>query len=541
MKQAKGWEEEEDDYAIFASPSNKKGPKKAFKGHCGYCGELGHKGADCPNKKSNQNKGQKSKTHQKKKQHGKGDSKGKGHLDMSKIKCFNCGEYGHFARDCRKAHDNANIAHESEQKGKSESMLDLDSTSVSEECPMVCTELQYEDSSEDKVVYSDQGINKEEYEKATYGNHMKTQSEEEEDVKCTVAQQANDSMILERKRRRLSENDPDKKPEDYNQSDAPINEMSTVNSINESLLEVQGPTDDNNKNKSRKVWTMEMLMNGGDISAKTTNGEVLMSDDEKMFLYARAVHWNHSIQYHMHQIMERQRVIDEYRNMTMEGMDLIPLESNLHKFHQVIISQIINMIESGNFWHRKTFKSVMSNLWNVWTKGIRELENSLMYCTNNDENNIEMDGVEVIDLCSVSQSKNDTLSEGTESTKQESWDRSKHDGTDKMEAKLKTMKSASTTKNDKVESTMMCWELISGFSKEETYEEPEKVAKKPVKKTEKQKHEEEHVRTTLDTGSQLKISIKEFSWEREADASTLETEEPNQQQVVYITNLEDGL
>ena len=40
MKHAKGWEEEEDEYALFASPSNKKGPKKAFKGCCGYCGEL---------------------------------------------------------------------------------------------------------------------------------------------------------------------------------------------------------------------------------------------------------------------------------------------------------------------------------------------------------------------------------------------------------------------------------------------------------------------------------------------------------------------
>ena len=57
MKHAKGWEEEEDDYALFASPSNKKGPKKPFKGRCGYCGEYGHKAADCPNKKSNQNKG----------------------------------------------------------------------------------------------------------------------------------------------------------------------------------------------------------------------------------------------------------------------------------------------------------------------------------------------------------------------------------------------------------------------------------------------------------------------------------------------------
>ena len=222
-------------------------------------------------------------------------------------------------------------------------------------------------------------------------------------------------------------------------------------------------------------------------------------------------------------------------------MDLIPLESNLHKFHPVIISQIINMIESGNFWHHKTFESVMSNLQNMWAEGIQELENAHMYSTNNEENNNEMDGVEVIDLCSVSQNKNDTFSEGKESVKQESWDKSKHDGTDKMEVKLKTMRSNSMTKKGKVESAMMCWELTSNFSKEETHEEPEKVAKKPAEKTEKQKHEEEPVGPTLDTGSQLKISIEEFSWEREAYRSTLETEESDQQQIVYITNLEDGL
>ena len=241
------------------------------------------------------------KTHQKKKQHGKGDSKGKEHLDMSKIKCFHCGEYGHFACDCPKARDNANIAQESEQKGKLESMLDLDSTSVSDECAMVCTELQFEDASKDKVVYGNQGISTEEYEKATYGDLTKTQSEEEDNVKCTVAQRANDSMILERKRRRLNENDPDKKSDDCNQSDAPTNKRSTVNSINESTSEVQGPMDEN---ESRKAWTVVMLTNDGDISANTTNEVESMSDDEKMFLYARAVHSNHSIQYHMHQIME---------------------------------------------------------------------------------------------------------------------------------------------------------------------------------------------------------------------------------------------
>ena len=80
-------------------------------------------------------------------------------------------------------------------------MLDLDSTSVSEECAMVCMELQYEDASKDEVVYSDEGISAEEHKKATYGDLTKTQSEEEDEVKCTVAQRANDSVMLERKRR----------------------------------------------------------------------------------------------------------------------------------------------------------------------------------------------------------------------------------------------------------------------------------------------------------------------------------------------------
>ena len=99
------------------------------------------------------------------------------------------------------------------------------------------------------------------------------------------------------------------------------------------------------------------------------------------------------------------------------------------------------MIELDNFWHRKTFESVMSDLRNMWADGIRELENAQMHCTNNDENNNEMDGVEVIVLCSVSQSKNETFTGGKESAKQQSQDKSKHDGTDKMEAELKTMKS----------------------------------------------------------------------------------------------------
>ena len=151
-------------------------------------------------------------------------------------------------------------------------------------------------------------------------------------------------------------------------------------------------------------------------------------------------------------------MIDEYRNMTIEGLDLIPLESNLHRYHPVIISQIIKMIESDNFCHYQTFESVKSDLQNMWSEGIQELENARLRCTDGDENNNEMDGIKVIDLCSVSRCRNDTISEGKESTMQESQDKSKHEEINKKVAELKTVRDKSTTKKDNVESPMMCWE-----------------------------------------------------------------------------------
>ena len=110
----------------------------------------------------------------------------------------------------------------------------------------------------------------------------------------------------------------------------------------------------------------------------------------------------------MVEIIEQQKVVDEYKNMPMEGMDLIPLELSLHKYDPVITSQIINIIETDCFRHHKTFESVLSNLWNMWMEGIREFENATMCCTTNAKNNNEMDGVEVIDLCSISQTKQGT-------------------------------------------------------------------------------------------------------------------------------------
>ena len=152
----------------------------------------------------------------------------------------------------------------------------------------------------------------------------------------------------------------------------------------------------------------------------------------------------------------------------------------------------------------------------MWSEGIQELENTCMHCTDDDENNNEMDGIEVIDLCSVSRCRNDVISEGKESAMQESQDKSKHDETDKKIAELKTVRDESTIKKDNVKSVMMCWESTESLAEEELSEEPEKVANKLVKTMEKQKHEEEHVEPTLDTGNRLKSRSKNLVGRKKA-------------------------
>ena len=89
---------------------------------------------------------------------------------------------------------------------------------------MMCMEVQYEDEDEDLIVYRDQGVSTEEHDKATYGELIKTQSEEEEEVKHNVALCANNSVSQEKKRRQLNETMPDKNIHNVSQSDVLLNE-----------------------------------------------------------------------------------------------------------------------------------------------------------------------------------------------------------------------------------------------------------------------------------------------------------------------------
>ena len=93
---------------------------------------------------------------------------------------------------------------------------------------------------------------------------------------------------------------------------------------------------------------------GGDISTIDSEELTRIKDKNKKFLYAQAVHANHMIQYHMHEISECQRVVDEYRFMANEGRETIPLESNEYKSDPVVNQHIMHMIDTDIHWYKQT-------------------------------------------------------------------------------------------------------------------------------------------------------------------------------------------
>ena len=111
----------------------------------------------------------------------------------------------------------------------------------------------------------------------------------------------------------------------------------------------------------------------------------------------------------------------------------------------------------------------------------------------------------------------------------------------RMKHKNRPQKSKTMMENIEYETAMMCWEALNDSPREEPCVEPENEGEKLVKKTQKQKDAEEHVKPTLNTGNQLKLSIEEFSWETEDDGSTLDTQATEQQELVYIMNLKGVL
>ena len=168
-------------------------------------------------------------------------------------------------------------------------------------------------------------------------------------------------------------------------------------------------------------------------------------------------------------------------------MVLTPFESNLHKYDLVIISQIMQIIEADHFWCLETFEAVLTNLWRRWDEQIHEQKDMSTHSMENSEINDEMDRVEVIDLCSESQTKNSELHEGKESTKQESQDKMRSTTIARKESKNRPGKGKPTTESEENETVMMCWEDLKDSPGKEPHTEPENEGEKPVEKTHKQK------------------------------------------------------
>ena len=129
-------------------------------------------------------------------------------------------------------------------------------------------------------------------------------------------------------------------------------------------------------------------MNDGNISTINTEELTQIEDRNKQFLYARAVHANHMIQYHKSEILERQRMVDEYRIMADEGRELIALESDLHRSDPAIIQHTMQMIDTDIHRHEPSFRDIIMELQKLRsgetpTKPSEETSETAMMCWEN--------------------------------------------------------------------------------------------------------------------------------------------------------------
>ena len=250
--------------------------------------------------------------------------------------------------------------------------MDFGDSSVCEECAMICTDAYSDEENKSVIVYGDQGISTKTYDEETYRDLLKSDSDEEPIINYNEALCVKDSVSLEKKRRRLNRNTP-KETE------------SQLSLINRAIDTVPRLTSNDDEDESRKAWTMGMPTNNGNISTINTAELTQIEDHNKQFLYARAVHANHMIQHHMNEIMERQRVVDEYRLMAAEGRELIPLESDLHRSDPVIIQHMMQMINTDIHWYEQTFRDIIMELRKLWngetpTKFSKETRETAMMC-----------------------------------------------------------------------------------------------------------------------------------------------------------------
>ena len=267
--------------------------------------------------------------------------------------------------------------------------------------------------------------------------------------------------VTEKKRRRLNR-------------DIPSEDKTQLSLINKENHTVQGPTSYDDEIESQEAWIMGMPTIDGNISTMDSEKLTRIKDKNKNFLYARAVHANHMIQHHMHEISECQHVVDEYRSMVDGGRELIPLELDQYKNDPVINQHIMQMIDTDIFWYRETFREIL---------------------------------MELRKICN---------------------------------GETATKTSAELNEKESYESAMMCWETLGDSEptckKRKTHSQDEATNDKADEMDDKT-----HTKHTTNMGTQLNIPVDDLQLGADDDVLTLATQETSAKNLVYITNIPEGI
>ena len=435
---------------------------------------------------------------------------------------------GHFAWDCPKPRENANIARENKQNRKLAEMMDLGNNSVCEECAMICMDMYSDDEDEEIIVYRDQGIRWRNYEEDMYGELMNTDSDEEKIINYNMALCAQDSGLMEKKLRRLNWDIPSENVHNISQRHNEINENDREMAINKETNTVQGPISNDEETESQKARTMEILLMDGNISTTEADEQEQIEESNKKSLYARAMHSNHMMQHHMEQSLECQGVVDEYRSMADGEREMISLELDQYKNDPMINQHIMQMIETDIFWYKKTFRAILMELWKIQNgetiaQTSEEHSEKEIYCC--DESHVMLNDPRLYKGEKAQQDGNNTKSVNVSSKAQKNWPR----------------KRFQINENNSDESAMMCWENL-----EDSEQEPK--TKKMIGRDEetnddkeKQNDEmdnKEHIVSTVYTGNRLKIPVEKPKLGVDDDTSTLAAQETSVKKLVYITNIQ---
>ena len=232
-------------------------------------------------------------------------------------------------------------------------------------------------------------------------------------------------------------------------------------------------------------------MMDGNISTTEADELEQIDDNNKKFLYARAVHANHMIQHHMHEILEHQRVVDEYRSMADGERDMIPLESDQYKKDLVINQHIMQMIDTDIFWYEKTFRAILMELRKIQNGEMiaqtteEHSENEIYRC---DESHAMLNDQRLYKGEKTQQDGDSTKSVSVTSEAQKNWPR----------------KRFQINENENYKSAMMCRERLE--DPEQENRKRKKIGQDEEMNNDKEKQDdemddEEHIQSTVYTGN----------------------------------------